>query len=39
MPKDCGSFSVEAKDGSEYLGSSGNEKVPIKTSCHIEACM
>ncbi|CAJ2650301.1 unnamed protein product [Trifolium pratense] len=38
MPKDCGSFSVEAKDGSEYLGNSGNEKAPIETSCHIEAC-
>ncbi|AES90085.2 DCD (development and cell death) domain protein [Medicago truncatula] len=39
MPKDCGSFSVEAKDGSEYLGSSGSENAPIETSCHIEACM
>jgi hypothetical protein len=39
MPKDSGSFSIEAKDGSEYLGNSGNEKAPIETSCHIEACM
>lgn len=38
MPKDCGSFSIEAKDGSEYLGSSGNEKASIETSCHM-ACM
>jgi len=39
MPKDCGSFSIEAKDGSGYLGNAGNENAPIETSCHIEACM
>ncbi|KAK7362515.1 hypothetical protein VNO77_04631 [Canavalia gladiata] len=37
-PKDCGSsFSIEVKDGSEYLQNSGNEKVPIETSCPIKA--
>ncbi|CAL5213070.1 unnamed protein product [Lathyrus oleraceus] len=38
MPKDCGFFSIEAKDGCEYLGNSGSEKAPIET-CHVEACI
>ncbi|CAI8617430.1 unnamed protein product [Vicia faba] len=38
MPKDCGFISIEAKDGSEYLGNSGSEKSSIET-CHVEACI
>ncbi|CAL5198289.1 unnamed protein product [Lathyrus oleraceus] len=38
MPKDCGFFSIEAKDGCEYLGNSGSEKAPIET-CHVGACI
>ncbi|KAI5404406.1 hypothetical protein KIW84_051535 [Lathyrus oleraceus] len=30
MPKDCGFFSIEAKDGCEYLGNPGSEKLQLK---------
>nr|KYP58930.1 hypothetical protein KK1_014352 [Cajanus cajan] len=38
MPKDCGSsFTIEAKEGSEYLQNSGTEKAPIETCPMIES--